>query len=66
MRASIDFGGAFTEFVLFDVDSGVISTHTTLSTPEDPARAGTHARNEWPLYYVGDRDWRRRWGCPGR
>ncbi len=56
MRGSIDFGGTFTELVLFDVDSGVISTHTTLSAPEDPARAGTRARNEWSLNYIGDRD----------
>ena len=26
-------------FVLFDVDSGVISTHKIHTTPEDPARA---------------------------
>ena len=39
MRIGIDVGGTFTDFVQFDTESGQISTHKLLSTPESPARA---------------------------
>ena len=39
LRFGFDIGGTFTDFVLIDSDSGVISTHKTLTTPQDPALA---------------------------
>jgi N-methylhydantoinase A len=35
----IDTGGTFTDFILFDEDSGGISIHKVLSTPDAPERA---------------------------
>ena len=35
----IDTGGTFTDFILFDKDSGAISIHKVLSTPDAPERA---------------------------
>jgi len=39
MRLGIDIGGTFTDFVLFDVETGVIHTYKVLSTPQEPAAA---------------------------
>ncbi len=39
LRFGFDIGGTFTDFVLIDSDSGAISTHKTLTTPQDPALA---------------------------
>lgn len=45
-RIGVDIGGTFTDFVLYDEDSGVCALHKRLTTPDDPARAvieGVHA-----------------------
>jgi N-methylhydantoinase A len=39
MRIGIDIGGTFTDFVVFDDNSGAIHTYKRLSTPYDPAQA---------------------------
>jgi N-methylhydantoinase A len=39
MRIGVDIGGTFTDFVLFDEESGDIRTFKVLSTPDNPARA---------------------------
>lgn len=39
MRIGIDIGGTFTDFVIFDETTGQFTTHKTLSTPQNPARA---------------------------
>jgi N-methylhydantoinase A len=39
MRIGIDIGGTFTDFVLFDPDSGALHTFKRLSTPHNPAEA---------------------------
>lgn len=39
MRIGIDIGGTFTDFVIFDEESGTFETYKTLSTPHDPAEA---------------------------
>ncbi len=39
LRFGFDIGGTFTDFVLIDTESGAISTHKTLTTPQDPALA---------------------------
>ena len=36
---SIDIGGTFTDFTLYDADTGNLHVHKALSTPEDPSRA---------------------------
>ena len=39
LRIGIDIGGTFTDFVIYDPDSGQINTFKLLSTPGDPAEA---------------------------
>jgi N-methylhydantoinase A len=39
MRIGIDIGGTFTDFVVFDQNTGVLRTHKRLSTPHDPSEA---------------------------
>lgn len=39
IRAGIDIGGTFTDFVVFDPTTGQVNTFKLLSTPEDPAKA---------------------------
>ncbi len=39
MRIGIDIGGTFTDFVLFNEETGQFSTHKTLSTPPAPEKA---------------------------
>jgi N-methylhydantoinase A len=39
MRIGIDIGGTFTDFVLFDENTGEFQTSKILSTPQDPAEA---------------------------
>ena len=39
LRFGFDIGGTFTDFVLIDQASGAISTHKTLTTPQDPTAA---------------------------
>ncbi len=39
IRIGIDIGGTFTDFVIFDSNSGVIKTYKLLSTPDNPANA---------------------------
>ena len=38
-RVGIDIGGTFTDFVIYDPESGQIETFKLLSTPRDPAEA---------------------------
>ena len=38
-RIGIDIGGTFTDFALFEDDSGAVRTHKQLTTPHDPAEA---------------------------
>ena len=38
-RLGIDIGGTFTDFALVDDDSGELSVHKTLTTPDDPSEA---------------------------
>jgi len=38
-RLGVDIGGTFTDFVLYDLASGALTTYKTLTTPEEPARA---------------------------
>ena len=35
----VDIGGTFTDFMLYDTDSGSVHVHKVRSTPEDPERA---------------------------
>jgi N-methylhydantoinase A len=35
----VDIGGTFTDFMLFDTESGAVDVHKVRSTPEDPGRA---------------------------
>ncbi len=37
-RIGIDIGGTFTDFALIDDDSGEVSVHKQLTTPDDPSR----------------------------
>jgi hypothetical protein len=39
MRIGIDIGGTFTDFVLFEEDSGELTTYKLPSTPSNPAEA---------------------------
>ena len=40
MRAvGVDIGGTFTDFMLYDAESGAVHVHKVRSTPEDPGRA---------------------------
>src|SRR5919108_309871 len=40
MRAvGVDIGGTFTDFMLYDSESGAVHVHKVRSTPEDPGRA---------------------------
>lgn len=39
LRIGIDIGGTFTDFVVFDPDTGHLETFKLLSTPHDPAQA---------------------------
>lgn len=39
LRFGFDIGGTFTDFVLIDAQTGEISTHKTLTTPQDPTLA---------------------------
>ncbi|MFQ5593410.1 MAG: hydantoinase/oxoprolinase family protein [Anaerolineae bacterium] len=39
MRIGIDIGGTFTDFVIFDEETGTYETYKTLSTPRDPSQA---------------------------
>lgn len=39
LRIGIDIGGTFTDFVVYDPDSGQLHTFKLLSTPHDPAQA---------------------------
>ncbi len=38
-RVGFDIGGTFTDFVLWDTQSGALHTYKTLTTPDDPTRA---------------------------
>jgi N-methylhydantoinase A len=38
-RLGIDIGGTFTDFALFNEDTGVITVHKQLTTPHDPAES---------------------------
>ncbi|MCO5223694.1 MAG: hypothetical protein M9947_19295, partial [Thermomicrobiales bacterium] len=38
-RVGIDIGGTFTDFLLFDGETGRFSIAKTLTTPDEPARA---------------------------
>lgn len=37
LRIGIDIGGTFTDFVIFDPNSGKLETFKLLSTPQDPS-----------------------------
>ena len=37
--AGVDIGGTFTDFMLYDTESGSVHVHKVRSTPEDPGRA---------------------------
>ncbi len=39
VRAGVDIGGTFTDFVVFDEATGKLETFKRLSTPDDPSRA---------------------------
>jgi N-methylhydantoinase A/oxoprolinase/acetone carboxylase beta subunit len=38
-RLGVDIGGTFTDFALFDEQSGTMRIHKQLTTPEDPSIA---------------------------
>jgi N-methylhydantoinase A/oxoprolinase/acetone carboxylase beta subunit len=38
-RVGFDIGGTFTDFVLWDTQTGALHTYKTLTTPDDPTRA---------------------------
>lgn len=45
----VDVGGTFTDFSLFDTQSGQLSHYKRSSTPEDPSKAIMGAsRRSWP------------------
>ncbi|HEX6303829.1 MAG TPA: hydantoinase/oxoprolinase family protein [Anaerolineales bacterium] len=46
IRAGIDIGGTFTDFVVFDPTTGQVTTFKLLSTPEDPAKAVLEGLNK--------------------
>ena len=46
MRIGIDIGGTFTDFVIFDEESGEVRTHKLPSTPNHPAEAVLHGLDE--------------------
>ena len=35
----VDIGGTFTDFMLYDTESGAVHVHKVRSTPDDPGRA---------------------------
>jgi len=35
----VDIGGTFTDFMLYDTESGAVYVHKVRSTPDDPGRA---------------------------
>ena len=37
-RIGLDIGGTFTDFILFDGETGAVRLHKCLTTPHDPAR----------------------------
>ena len=37
-RIGLDIGGTFTDFILFDGETGAVRLHKCLTTPQDPAR----------------------------
>src|SRR5688572_12321588 len=47
MRVGIDIGGTFTDFVLFEEESGRFTTFKVLSTPRDPAEAVLGGLEQW-------------------
>ncbi len=49
MRLGIDIGGTFTDFVLFDEETGTFLTHKILSTPNDPAQAVLEGQAALPI-----------------
>ena len=38
-RLGVDIGGTFTDFALYDEQSGGLAIHKQLTTPDDPSRA---------------------------
>ena len=35
----VDIGGTFTDFMLYDTESGTVHVHKVRSTPDEPGRA---------------------------
>lgn len=46
LRAGIDIGGTFTDFILFDEDAAAIRLHKCLTTPSDPSQGALSGLND--------------------
>ena len=43
----VDIGGTFTDFMLYDTESGAVYVHKVRSTPDDPGRARSRASSSF-------------------
>jgi N-methylhydantoinase A/oxoprolinase/acetone carboxylase beta subunit len=50
LRLGIDIGGTFTDFVVFNPQTGQVETFKLLSTPHDPPRLSWLDCSNWLLY----------------
>jgi N-methylhydantoinase A len=56
-RIGIDIGGTFTDFVIFNPDTGDLHTFKLLSTPDNPARAVLSGLSSAKIPGLDEREW---------